>query len=74
MDPKKMRSVIVSIFHWFIAKAREFQKNICLCFISKTKAFDCVYHSKLWKPLKEIGYRRSHLSPEKPVCGSKSNS
>ena len=26
-------------------KAREFQKNIC--FIDYTKAFDCVYHSKL---------------------------
>ena len=32
---------------WIIEKAREFQKNICLCFIDYTKAFDCVDHNKL---------------------------
>ena len=36
-------------------KAREFQKNIYVCFIDYTKAFDCVDHNKLWKILKEIG-------------------
>ena len=40
---------------WIIKKAREFQKNICLCFIDYAKAFDCVDHIKLWKILKEIG-------------------
>ena len=35
-------------------KAREFQKNIYFCFIDYAKAFDCVYHNKLWKILKEI--------------------
>ena len=36
-------------------KAREFQKNICFCFIDYAKAFDCVDHNKLWKTLKEVG-------------------
>ena len=27
---------------WIIEKAREFQKNICFCFIDYAKAFDCV--------------------------------
>ena len=36
-----------------IEKAREFQKNMYLCFIDYTKAFDCVDHNKLWKALKE---------------------
>jgi len=27
---------------WIIEKAREFQKNICFCFIDYTKSFDCV--------------------------------
>ena len=36
-------------------KAREFQENICFCFIDYAKAFDCVDHSKLWKILKEMG-------------------
>ena len=35
--------------------AREFQKNIYLCFIDYAKAFDCVDHNKLWKILKEVG-------------------
>ena len=40
---------------WIIKKAREFQKNICLCFIDYAKAFDCVDYDKLWKILKEMG-------------------
>ena len=32
---------------WIIKKAREFQKNICFCFIDYTKAFDYVDHNKL---------------------------
>ena len=35
--------------HWFIEKAREFQKNIYFCFIDYAKAFDCVDHNKLWE-------------------------
>ena len=37
-----------------IEKTREFQKNICFCFIDYAKAFDCVGHKKLWKILKEM--------------------
>ena len=39
---------------WIIEKAREFQKNICFCFIDYAKAFDFVDHNKLWKILKEM--------------------
>ena len=38
---------------WIIEKAREFQKNICFCFIDNAKTIDCVYHNKLWKILQE---------------------
>ena len=38
-----------------IEKAREFQKNICFCFIDYAKAFDCVDHNKLWKILQGMG-------------------
>ena len=38
-----------------MGKAREFQKNIYLCFIDYAKAFDCVDHNKLWKILQEMG-------------------
>ena len=40
---------------WVTEKAREFQKNIYLCFIEYTKAFDCVDHNQLWKALQEMG-------------------
>ena len=39
---------------WIMGKAREFQKNIYLCFIDYAKAFDCVDHTKLWKIVKEM--------------------
>ena len=45
----------IANIHWIIEKAREFQKNICFCFIDYAKAFDCVDHNKLWKILKEMG-------------------
>ena len=45
----------IANIRWIIKKAREFQKNIYLCFIDYAKAFDCVDHNKLWKILKEMG-------------------
>ena len=40
--------------HWIIGKAREFQKNIYICYIDYPKAFDCVDHNKLWKIVQEM--------------------
>ena len=48
------RDQIANIY-WIIEKAREFQKNIYLCFINYTKAFNCVDHDELWKALREMG-------------------
>ena len=45
----------IANIHWIIEKAREFQKNIYLCFIGYEKAFDCVDHNKLWKILNKTG-------------------
>ena len=45
----------IANIQWIIKKAREFQKNIYLCFIDYAKAFDCVDHNKTWKILKEMG-------------------
>ena len=52
---RKGRGTRVANIHWIIGKTREFQKNIYLCFIDYTKAFDCVDHNKLWKAFKEMG-------------------
>ena len=45
----------IARIRWIIEKATEFQKRIYLCFINYAKAFDHVYHNKLWKTLKEMG-------------------
>ena len=50
---RQMRDQIANIC-WIIEKPREFQKNIYLCFIDYSKAFDCVGHNKLWKILKQM--------------------
>ena len=47
---------------WIIEKAREFQKNIYLCFTDYAKTFDCVDHNKLWKILKENFQNSNHLT------------
>ena len=48
------RNQIANI-RWIMEKAREFQKNIYICFIDYAKALDCVDHNKLWKILQEMG-------------------
>ena len=65
----------IANIHLIIEKAKEFQNNIYY-FIDYSKAFDCVGHSKLWKILKKIGIpdHPTCLSPEKPVCRTRSNS
>ena len=54
--------------HWIIKKAREFQKNIYLCFIDCAKAFDSVDHNKLWKILKEISISLPATLPDHFTC------
>ena len=55
---------------WIIEKAREFQKNICFCFIDSVKAFDYVDHNKLWKILKEMGIPDHLLCPLRNLYAS----
>ena len=45
----------IANIRWIIKKAREFQKNICFCFIDYAKAFYCVDHNTLWKITQEMG-------------------
>ena len=56
VDFRKGRGRIdqIAYIHWIIEKARELQKNTYFCFIDYAKAFDSVYHNKLWKILKEM--------------------
>ena len=68
------RDQIVNIC-WIIEKSREFQKNICFCFIDYAKAFDCVDHKKTVENSSRDGNTRPpDLPSEKSVCRSRSNS
>ena len=40
---------IIADVHYIIEKAMEFKKEVNMCFIDYSKAFDCVYHIKLIK-------------------------
>ena len=69
---RRTRDQIANI-HWIIKKAREFQKNIYLCFIDYAKAFDC----GSWQAVensRDGNTRPPDLLPEKSVSSSWSNS
>ena len=52
-------------------KAREFQKNIYICFIDYAKASDCVDHKNIVENTERDGNTRPpDLPHEKPVCRS----
>ena len=55
---RETRDQIANIY-WIIKKAKEFQKNICFCFIDYAKVFDCVDHINCGKILKRWEYRTS---------------
>ena len=54
-------------------KAREFQKNIYFCFTDYKKTLT-VDHNKLENFWRDGNNKSPYVSPEKPVCGSRSNS
>ena len=60
--------------HWITEKAREFQKNICFCFINYAKAFDSVHHNKLENSERDGNTRPPDLPLEKPLYRSGSKS
>ena len=65
----------ITNIRWIIETARELQKDIYFWFIDYAKVFDCMDQNKLWKVLQEMGIPdHLTLSPEKPICRSRSNS
>ena len=56
LEKAELRDQIANI-PWITGTAREFHKNIYFCFIDYAKTFYCVYLNKLWKVLKEMGFK-----------------
>ena len=63
----------VANIHCIIEKAREFQKNICFCFIDYAKASACVDYNKLENSERDGNTRPPDLHHEKPICRSGSS-
>ena len=70
---RRTRDQIANIC-WIMKKAREFHKNIYICFIQYAKASDCVDHNKLENSERDWNTRPPDLPLEKPICRSGSNS
>ena len=64
---RRIRDQIASI-PWTIENAREYQKNVYFCLINYAKTFDC------GKSERDGNTRPPYLSPEKPICRSRSKS
>ena len=58
----------IANIRWIMEKGREFQRNICFCFIDYAKACDCVDHNKLENSERGGNTRPSNLPLEKSVC------
>ena len=56
----------IANIHWIIKKAREFQKNIYLCFINYAKTFHCVDHNKMENSERDVNTRPPDLPFE--IC------
>ena len=50
----------ITNLRWMMEKAREMQKDIFMCFINCSEAFNGVDHDLLWKNLQGLGIPR-HL-------------
>ena len=63
----------IANIRWIIEKARASQKTIYFCFTDDPKACDCVDHIDCVENSRDGNTRPPDLSPEKPVCSSRSN-
>ena len=45
----------IANLRWMMEKAREYQRDLYMCFIDYKKAFDCVDHERLWVILRGMG-------------------
>ena len=70
---RRTRDQIAKIF-WITEKARRVQKNIYFSFIDFMKAFDCMVQQIVGNYSRDGNTLSPYLSPEKPVCRTRSNS
>ena len=63
----------IANFCWIIEKARNFQKNIYLCFTEYTKAFDCVDHNKLENSVRDGNTSLPYLPPRNLYAGQEAS-
>ena len=64
----------IAKIHWTIKKARDFQKNIYVCFIDYAKVFDCASQQTVEKSQRDGNTKTTPLPTEKSISRSRSNS
>ena len=65
----------IANIHWIMEKAREFHKNIYVCIIDYTYAFDCVeYNCGKLENFESDRNSRPHYLPPETAWRSKNNS
>ena len=71
----------IANLRWLMKVSREYQKNVYLCIINYSKAFDCINHNRLWLSLRSRGIlkhlivlmRKLYERQEATVCTSHGN-
>ena len=64
----------IANIHWIIEKAKEFQKNIYICFTDYIKAVDCGSQQTVGNSERNGNTRQADLPLEKSACRSRNNS
>ena len=50
-------------------KTKEYQRNMCFCYIDYSKAFDCVDHELMWMMVREMGMSENLVRViRNPLC------
>src|SRR6218665_997737 len=57
---------------WIMERQLEYGKEVHICFIDYSKAFDCINHELLWKTLLEMGIPKHLIQPLKGLYGDQS--
>ena len=61
----------IANLRWLMEVSREYQKNVYLCFINYSKAFDCIDHNRLWLSLRSMGILEHLIVLMKNLYGDK---
>src|SRR6218665_1571185 len=57
----------IANMRWIMERQLEYRKEVHICFIDYSKAFDCINHKLLWKTLLEMGIPKHLIQLLNPI-------